>query len=608
MNNHEMKSKTISIETVLYLLVFILALLLRLYNLGATPLSDVEADWALHAFEVANPTFGNLETHIRTQPAYIFPTAVLFELFGANNFLARFWPSLAGALLILLPIFLRRELGRITAIIAAFGLAIDPGLVTVSRQAGSPMMALAFGLLSLGFWYVQTSGFRAPILAGIAGGLALLSGPEFLIGASIILLTWFIYRFVYKRYSRNIEEKSDDLVETPPIFQIKLPETSFMQSALLSTGLTILIVGTYFFQNPNGLADWFQMIPDYLTGWISPSGVKSTQLIAVLLVYQPLAIILTLVGVIRWLFRHSVGEEEGLYPLTFLFLWVIISVLLILLYSGRQVSDLIWMLLPLLILAASTLRLYLPQRKPDLISSLHAGLILVLSVLFWNTLIATGQILTGSTLEAIGIRFGILVGILSLGGLTTVLVSLGWSWETSRNGLIYGITASLLIYLVSTMWGASQLRMNQPQEFWGRPPATGQADIFLSTLEDLSQWKTGLTRQVDAISIADTPSIRWVLRDYPNIRFMSGLPSETLPSVIITRMEQEAPALTTTYRGQDFVWWVSPGWTGNLPPAIIEWITFRKAPLLSEKIILWARSDLFPGLIVEPIQDSSEIP
>jgi len=157
------------------------------------------------------------------------------------------------------------------------------------------------------------------------------------------------------------------------------------------------------------------------------------------------------------------------------------------------------------------------------------------------------------------------------------------------------------------MWGASQLRANQPQELWSRPPATGQADLFTSTMLDLSRWKTGFSHQIDAISIVDVPSLRWILRDYPNIRFYNHLPTGALPSIIITRQDQEAPALTTSYRGQDFTWWIQSGWTGALPANLLEWITFRKGPLLDEKLILWARSDLFPGGTLDASPISSEI-
>src|SRR4030065_107789 len=93
---------------------------------------------------------------------YVILTGAGFRLFGSSNFIARFWPALTGALLIFLPFFFKRELGQKAALILAFGLAIDPGLVAISRLAGSSMMATSFTLLSLGWIW---GGY--PVLSGI---------------------------------------------------------------------------------------------------------------------------------------------------------------------------------------------------------------------------------------------------------------------------------------------------------------------------------------------------------------------------------------------------------------------------------------------------------
>ena len=68
-----------------------------------------------------------------------------------------------------------------------------------------------------------------------------------------------------------------------------------------------------------------------------------------------------------------------------------------------------------------------------------------------------------------------------------------------------------------------------------------------------------------------------------------------MPAIILTPVEVEPPALTTDYRGQDFVWWTLPGWNGAFPPDITDWLAFRDAPVNYGKIILWARGDQFPG-------------
>jgi hypothetical protein len=215
--------------------------------------------------------------------------------------------------------------------------------------------------------------------------------------------------------------------------------------------------------------------------------------------------------------------------------------------------------------------------------------------LFWNTLIATHDSAPVPSLPWGGLRLAILMGILSLGALVTILVGLGWSWEASRDGLVWGATAVLAIYCMGALWGATQLRANLPQELWSRPPATGQADLFAQTLSDLSNWETGFPDTATLVSTVDAPSLRWILRDYTNLRFVTQPTSEELPQIIITRQEQDIPALASSYRGQDFAWWVRPAWQGALPPDLVAWLTFRQAPLANEQIILWARSDLFPG-------------
>ena len=92
------KSQKLTLEIVLYSLAFLLALFLRLLNLGAAPLSDQEAGWALQALQIARPETAAASQGSGAQPAYVILTGLTFIFLGANDFLARFWPALAGAL------------------------------------------------------------------------------------------------------------------------------------------------------------------------------------------------------------------------------------------------------------------------------------------------------------------------------------------------------------------------------------------------------------------------------------------------------------------------------------------------------------------------------
>jgi uncharacterized protein (TIGR03663 family) len=586
--------RPINLEQALAVLAFALALAVRFLNLGAAALADAEARWALQSLALANSSHPTGPLIIGAQPAYILLTAWLFKLFGATNFLARFWPTLAGTFLVLLPFLFRRQLGRSVALIAAFGLALDPGLVTVSRQAGGPMMALAFGLLALGMWNK-----RKHLLAGVLAGLALLSGPAVIQGVLGLGIAWLAYRLISENSKPALPDPEKSSAETSPAVTAFVATRSTrdpkVREAIIAFVLTILILGTSFFRYPQGLAAWTQSLATYLEGWTNPSGLNPFTLLAALGIFQPLALAFAVVCIARWLVRQNTGSETIQNMIWVLTFWLFASVILALFYPARQMADLVWVLVPLWGLAAIELDHFLPEGKPNIVSVLQGGLVLILAVLLWNTLISTSQLSVVEGPSPVTIRLILLLGIVLLGSLTTILIGLGWNWEISQNGLVWGVTSTCLIYSISVLCGAALLRPNQPGELWGTPPGTGQVDLLISTIKDFSDWQTGLPQFIKIQSTVDNPSLRWALHTFPDAQFTPTLPSEDMPAVLITTQDQAAPTLTAAYRGQDFTWRIWPGWTGVLPDDFIGWLTFRQAPVVNEQIILWVRSDLFPG-------------
>ena len=130
-------------EHLLYLLILVIAAALRLINLGLIPLSEYEASWAMQAFDIAQ---GN-EVVFTGQPAYVIITSFIFNIMGSSTALARLLPALLGSSLVIVPYVFRHHLGRTPALIFALGLALDPGLVAVSRTAGGQMTALGFAFI-----------------------------------------------------------------------------------------------------------------------------------------------------------------------------------------------------------------------------------------------------------------------------------------------------------------------------------------------------------------------------------------------------------------------------------------------------------------------------
>jgi hypothetical protein len=235
-------------------------------------------------------------------------------------------------------------------------------------------------------------------------------------------------------------------------------------------------------------------------------------------------------------------------------------------------------------------------RSNRLVAAGEAAVVLLLLAIFWLNLSGTNMALVG--VESYFLRVGVLVGLLALIAVTTILVGLGWSWEASRAGLVWGLCAGLGLYGISVMWSASFRSEPDRLDLWQPAPITRNADLLLKTVEDLSEWNTGLTGAIDLTLAAEAPSLRWALRNYPGMTIimeeqLASLPGA--PAIVIARQTAAVPGLAEAYRGQDFAWWVYPGWEGAIPSDFQRWLTTRQAPLRQDQVLLWARSDLFPG-------------
>lgn len=594
-----MRIRSLTYEDALYLLAFGLALGIRLFSLGAAPLNDAEASWALQAFDMSR----GAQIQVGAQAAYVLLTGLSFTIFSATNFLARLLPALAGSLLVLLPSILRPMLAdttrlRWSGLILAFGLALDPGLVALSRTAGSLMPALAFSLLALAL-YARCR----MIWAGIAAGLALLSGPALLHGILILALGWGIHRLVAKRAQRTIQE---DAPEHNPSWEMPPLERSGLHSGLFALVGTLLVAGLLFLRAPQGLGALAATLPTYLISWVSPGGIPALRLPVALLVYQPLVVMLALLAIGR-IWRSSPAEEQVERLVAGLSLWVLVGLSVTMLYPARQVGDLGWVLIPLWGLAALELPHYLPgneRRSVYLVAGGLAALLCILAGVVWVNLLNISSYKT--TLLLFWLMSG---GVTILGLISTIMVAAGWSTVSARLGLVWSLCLVLGLSMLSGMWKVTILHPQAARELWSTSPATGQADQLLESLVELSQTTTGHDTEMEIVLLEDSPSLRWALRQFPHLTVADGLAASDAPAIVITNKNQQSPTLAQRYRGQDLVWRVYPAWQSVLPSNLAAWLAFRQAPVATEQIILWARADLFPGgLEALPSGNQSEMP
>jgi hypothetical protein len=551
----------------LFIFAFILALTLRLIKLDSLPLSDLEANWAMQAFHLSQ----NAQSALGSQSGYVLPTAFLFFVFGATDFMARVVPALAGSLLVLVPYILRDRLPGKSALVLAFFLALEPGLMALSRTIGSPILAVSFTLLALSLWLT-----KHPSWAGFFGALALLSGSALWPGLLSLVIAWLATGGI--NTLRNREQDSESSEGLPA------SRWEMWKPALLTGGATLLGAGTLFFLSPAGLGAAFGSLPDYLRGWTQSVDVPPTRLLMALAVYEPFLVVFAIASIVRGIITRD-------RQIIFLSIWMAVALALALVYPSRLVADLAWTLVPLTALAAFEVSRALGFDSENR-WEIAGMVVLTFAILIFAALDFAGLALTGLTPEDSRIRWILLAGALVLLAASIILVALGWSLEVARKGALWGFIVVMSLYTISVATDATGLRANMTQELWRTDPQPAQAALLRQTIDDLSTWNKGAA---DALTVTvygvDSPSLAWTLRDQP-VTFASTAPTDSSSAIVIGPFDPQA-AFGAEYRGQDFIWRRYPGWNTATFPEWLRWMAIHEMPQGEEAILLWARTDLF---------------
>ena len=574
-----MNSSRLKNEGWLYWLAFLLALGFRFIQLGASPLNDSEANLALQALHIAQGKSPLLDP----QPAYILFTSILFAIIESTNFMARCVPALVGSTLVFVPYFFREKLNPRPALILAFLFAFDPGLVALSRQASGTILAVTFLLFAWGMWIN-----RRTIAAGIFAGLALLSGPSLWAGVLTVALTQF---FVQRMPSRTNTDQSVLENQQSPVYALQSPNSNF-RSTLFSLVLTLLFGGTLFFLSPNGLSAWLSSLPDYLTGWVTPSVMTPARILLVFFAYEPLGIFIAALSIIR-------GYRTKSSQISRLSLWLGVSLLLAIFY--RQAAELVWVIIPLLTLAALELSRSMNIRSEERVEVgivVMAVLILLIYIWFNVSNIAVNpyaQIPAVMPIfgEVQNPRYIILYGASAILIVCIMMVGFGWSPRTARLATVWSFTIFFSFYSLAAAWGTSGLRNPTGLELWFPDPKPLHTDLLLASVNDISEFSLGhiYSQPVTIVGI-NSPALEWVLRNR-EVEIVSALDPQVAPPLVITPPMNDL-SLPSAYRGQDFIWRQTPVWDQIRNPDWWSWLVYRQLPRENETIVLWARDDLFP--------------
>ncbi len=580
-------ARNFTIAHLLMACIFLVGITVRLLNLGGLPLSDREAEAALQALQFSNGSAAGF-SGAGIWPAYMSLTGLAMYLFGDTNFIARMVPALSGALLVLVPFLFRDRLGLLPALLLGSGLALDPLLVNVSRFAAGPGMAAGLLLVTMSL-RIATSGDRlnpvySIILAALAG-LALLSGPPVFFGGLTLLFTYAAQRaFGFSLLGENNgmggEATGSDL------FSWKFGGVFLLTVVLGSTG---------FMRTPAGIAALAGSFPAFLAGWVEPSTVPVLQVLLSLFAYEFIVLGFGFIHIVRsWRSKNPNGK--------FLSIWFGSALLLLLIYPGRQVADLVWVSVPLWALAASEIgRPVYWKREHVFRPMILAGVLVIFLISFWTNITSLSYVVPED--PQFTLRLLIIAGTLILGALSISLVNMGWSRDAAASGTVWGLCVILLFGMISGVWGTSHRNAVGLRELWLPLPASGEADLLEMTLQSVGGWFNGSAENLDVLYSVESPALQWSLRRYSNAQPGVPVPGNELPEVIITPGHDQEVRVASAYRGQGLIWRIYPAWNELDREAWLRWLLFKEAPATNDEIIIWLRADLFLAYNADPTAD-----
>ena len=140
------RAYTLNWEAILYIVIFLLAVFTRFYNLGDRVMSHDESLHTRYSYNLYAD--GNFQhTPLMHGPILFHMTALFYFLFGDNDFTARIYTAVLSVLITLFPLLFRRWLGRTGALVASFMLLISPLMMYYGRYIREDIPSIFFTLV-----------------------------------------------------------------------------------------------------------------------------------------------------------------------------------------------------------------------------------------------------------------------------------------------------------------------------------------------------------------------------------------------------------------------------------------------------------------------------
>lgn len=152
---------SVDAERLAYLAIFVLAVLTRFWELGVRVMSHDESLHTRYSWNLYQGQ-GFSHTPLMHGPLLFHMTALNYLLFGDNDFTSRIYTAIVGIVVVMLPILMRRWLGKLGALAASVFFLISPLILYYSRYIRHDMPAILGALvMAIAIWrYIEDRRFK----------------------------------------------------------------------------------------------------------------------------------------------------------------------------------------------------------------------------------------------------------------------------------------------------------------------------------------------------------------------------------------------------------------------------------------------------------------
>jgi hypothetical protein len=348
--------------------------------------------------------------------------------------------------------------------------------------------------------------------------------------------------------------------------------------------VTALTLATGLGWSPGRLSGLFAGLTTWLGGWTASPLLTAPSFLLALIVYAPVGLIFGALGLFQALRAQS---RQAMLAGA----WFLAGLALTLFYPARSITDVGWLLLPLLYLASVSLIKVgnrLMRREQWAWVAVLVALLCVLAAFAYLQLAA----IEGAAQEDKISHLRLVLAALALGFVVVALFDAGWDRVTAQEGVILAVGLMALSASTSATWRLNfAAEASRGVELLRPEVSSPTLALLVESVEEIGFQVGGHPKAVEvALLQTPPPHLAWALRDFEPASTAAG--SVDAPAVVLVPAEQSEIPLQAEYVGQTLEIAESRGWTGLLPPELATWWTKGKSPTKSETWLLLLRKDL----------------